>query len=91
MTCENLAKVECVGNWIREGIIIPRSHGGKGVISSVTVEFSVETETEDFLNWANFMFFPLDYKELGVVYLDINLAKVAMWLYGYLSDISISR
>jgi hypothetical protein len=43
-------KVECVGNWMREGIIIPKSHGGSGVISSVTVEFSVETEAEDFLD-----------------------------------------
>ncbi|KAJ3454778.1 hypothetical protein MRS44_013378 [Fusarium solani] len=50
MTCENLAKVECVGNWMREGIIVPKSHGGRGVISSVAVEFSVETEAEDFLD-----------------------------------------
>ncbi|KAK2669176.1 hypothetical protein RAB80_014319 [Fusarium oxysporum f. sp. vasinfectum] len=42
--------VECVGNWMREGIIVPRSHGGRGVISSVAVEFSVETEAEDFLD-----------------------------------------
>ncbi|RKK15571.1 hypothetical protein BFJ66_g18070, partial [Fusarium oxysporum f. sp. cepae] len=50
MTCENLAKVECVGNWMREGIIVPKSRGGRGVISSVAVEFSVETEAEDFLD-----------------------------------------
>lgn len=50
MTCENLAKVECVSNWIREGIIVARSHGGRGVISSVSVELSVETGTEDFLD-----------------------------------------
>jgi hypothetical protein len=50
MTCENLAKVECVDNWIREGIIIPRSYGGRGVISSVVIEFSVEIEVEDFLD-----------------------------------------
>ncbi|KAK2669103.1 hypothetical protein RAB80_014402 [Fusarium oxysporum f. sp. vasinfectum] len=50
MTCENLAKVECVGNWMREGIIVSKSHGGRGVISSVAVEFSVETEAEDFLD-----------------------------------------
>ncbi|KAF1736197.1 hypothetical protein CRV24_005135 [Beauveria bassiana] len=50
MTCENLAKMECVGNWIREGIIIPKSHGGRGVISSVAVEFDIDTEAEDFLD-----------------------------------------
>lgn len=38
MTCENLVKVECVGNWIREGIIVPKSRGGRGVISIVAVE-----------------------------------------------------
>lgn len=50
MTCENLAKVECVGNWIREGIIVPKSHGGRGVISSVAVEFGIDTEAEIFLD-----------------------------------------
>jgi hypothetical protein len=50
MACENLAKVKCVGNWIREGIIVPRSHGGRGVISGIAVELSVETEAEVFLD-----------------------------------------
>ncbi len=50
MTCENLAKVECVGNWIREGIIVPRSHGGRGVLSSGAVEFGMDTEAEDLLD-----------------------------------------
>jgi hypothetical protein len=35
---------------MREGIIIPKSYGGRGVISSVAVEFSVEIEAEDFLD-----------------------------------------
>ncbi|CEJ92612.1 hypothetical protein VHEMI08251 [[Torrubiella] hemipterigena] len=50
MTCENLAKVECVGNWIREGIIVPKSRGGRGVISSVAVEFGMDTEVEVLLD-----------------------------------------
>lgn len=50
MTCENLARVECVGNWIREGTIVPRSHGGRGVLSSGAVEFGMDTEAEDMLD-----------------------------------------
>ncbi|SCV61231.1 uncharacterized protein FFFS_15800 [Fusarium fujikuroi] len=49
-TCENLEKVECVGNWMREGIIVSKSHSGRGVVSSVAVEISAETEAEDFLD-----------------------------------------
>lgn len=50
MTCENLAKVECVGNWIREGIIVFRSYGDRGVLSSGAVEFGIDTEAEDLLD-----------------------------------------
>lgn len=50
MKCENLAKVECVGTWICEGIIVPKFRGGRGVISSVAVEFGMDTEVDDFLD-----------------------------------------
>lgn len=30
--CENIEKVECIGNWIREGHIIPSSKGGMGLV-----------------------------------------------------------
>ncbi|KAF6518143.1 hypothetical protein HZS61_002221 [Fusarium oxysporum f. sp. conglutinans] len=33
MTCENLEKVECIGNWLREGHIQKTVHGGMGVIT----------------------------------------------------------
>ncbi|EXL90010.1 hypothetical protein FOIG_16710 [Fusarium odoratissimum NRRL 54006] len=33
MTCENLEKVECIGNWLREGHIQKAVHGGMGVIT----------------------------------------------------------
>jgi hypothetical protein len=33
MTCENLEKVECIGNWLREGHIQKVAHGGMGVIT----------------------------------------------------------
>lgn len=31
MTCQNLEKVECIGNWLREGLIVPSSDGGLGL------------------------------------------------------------
>ncbi|KAL9563898.1 hypothetical protein ACKAV7_011933 [Fusarium commune] len=33
MTCENLEKVECIGNWLREGHIQKAVHGGMAVIT----------------------------------------------------------
>ncbi|PNP60887.1 hypothetical protein FNYG_14387 [Fusarium nygamai] len=33
MTCQNLEKVECIGNWLREGHIQKTVHGGMGVIT----------------------------------------------------------
>jgi hypothetical protein len=91
MTCESLAKVECMGNWMREGIIVPRSHGDRGIISSVVVEFSVETEAEDFLDQGAFLFFPLACKNYMWF---IWIATLLKWLCGYMDiylDISISR
>jgi hypothetical protein len=32
ITCQNLQKVECIGNWLREGLIIPSSEGGLGLV-----------------------------------------------------------
>lgn len=46
MTCENLERVECVGNWQREGIITPASRGGMGIIVSSTIDYDVEREME---------------------------------------------
>lgn len=39
-----------MGNWIREGITVPKSHGGEGVISSVAAEFGIHTEAEGVLD-----------------------------------------
>jgi hypothetical protein len=33
MSCENLEKVECIGNWLREGHIQKAVHGGMGAIT----------------------------------------------------------
>lgn len=30
--CANLEKVECIGNWLREELIVTRSSGGKGLV-----------------------------------------------------------
>lgn len=31
MSCQNLERVECIGNWLREGLIEPSSEGGMGL------------------------------------------------------------
>lgn len=33
--CQNLEKVECIGNWLRKGLIIPSSKGGLGLVCNV--------------------------------------------------------
>jgi hypothetical protein len=38
MSCQNLEKVECIGNWLREGLIVPCSDGGLGLPRDVTPE-----------------------------------------------------
>jgi hypothetical protein len=40
MTCENLEKVECIGNWLREGHIQKTVHGGMGVITDTGFDSS---------------------------------------------------
>ncbi|PCD21979.1 hypothetical protein AU210_015782 [Fusarium oxysporum f. sp. radicis-cucumerinum] len=32
ITCKNLEKVECIGNWLREGLIVPSGEGGLGLV-----------------------------------------------------------
>jgi hypothetical protein len=32
MTCQNLERVECIGSWLREGLIVPASEGGRGLV-----------------------------------------------------------
>ena len=44
MSCENLEKVECIGNWIREGLIKPSREGGRGIV--VDTGFDREDSTE---------------------------------------------
>jgi hypothetical protein len=34
----NLEKVECIGNWLREGLIIPSSKGGLGLVCNLGVD-----------------------------------------------------
>jgi hypothetical protein len=67
-----------------QGSTVARSRGGRAVSSNVAVGLGVEAEAEVFLDQDNSMFFELlSFRLQGsdVAYLDINLAKVAMWLY----------
>jgi hypothetical protein len=48
MTCENLEKVECIGNWLREGHIRKSVDGGMGIITDTGLD-SVGGEDSDVL------------------------------------------
>lgn len=38
MTCGNLDKVECIGNWLRSGLIKPSQKGGGGLIPAAAID-----------------------------------------------------
>ncbi|KAM6514041.1 hypothetical protein FALCPG4_18889 [Fusarium falciforme] len=50
MSCVNLEKVECIGNWLREGLIIPSSRGGRGLVVDGEVNGSIRVDSDDDLD-----------------------------------------
>ncbi len=50
MSCANLEKVECIGNWLREGLIIPSSRGGRGLVVDGEVNSSISPGPDDDLD-----------------------------------------
>ncbi|KAF5253811.1 hypothetical protein FOXYS1_14492, partial [Fusarium oxysporum] len=50
MSCVNLEKVECIGNWLREGLIIPSSRGGRGLVVDGEINGSVHVDSDDNLD-----------------------------------------
>ncbi|GKT52606.1 putative AC transposase [Colletotrichum spaethianum] len=50
MSCANLEKVECIGNWLREGLIIPSSRGGRGLVLDGEINGSVRVDSDDDLD-----------------------------------------
>jgi hypothetical protein len=50
MSCQNLEKVECIGSWLREGLIVPSSEGGLGLVcspESVEADMPLDPALED--------------------------------------------
>ena len=50
ITVESIEKVECIGNWLGEGHIIPSSQGGMGLICQLDVEdddMSIDSSLQD--------------------------------------------
>jgi hypothetical protein len=48
MSCKNLERVECMGNWLREGLPVSRRHDGKDMIDvNETAESLTERLTFD--------------------------------------------
>jgi hypothetical protein len=50
MSCANLEKVECIGNWLREGLIIPSSRGGRGLVVDGEINGSIRVDSDDDLD-----------------------------------------
>jgi hypothetical protein len=42
ITCENLEIIECLGNWLKQGLVIPLSAGGMGLFVSPPPEIDIE-------------------------------------------------
>jgi len=50
MSCANLEKVECIGNWLREGLITPSSRGGRGLVVDGEINNSIRVDSDDDLD-----------------------------------------
>ncbi|OWT42391.1 hypothetical protein VFPPC_18318 [Pochonia chlamydosporia 170] len=50
MLCENVEKVECIGNWIRSGLITLSIEGGNGIIVDTAIDVDVDREVDDELD-----------------------------------------
>jgi hypothetical protein len=50
MSCANLEKVECIGNWLREGLIILSSRGGRGLVVDSDINSSTRVDSDDDLD-----------------------------------------
>ena len=50
MSCANLEKVECIGNWLREGLIIPSSRGGRGLVVDGEMNSGIRLDSDDDLD-----------------------------------------
>ena len=43
LTCDKIEKIECVGNWLRQGVIKPSAAGGIGIVDAVDDGDSLES------------------------------------------------
>ncbi|KAF5139512.1 hypothetical protein E5D57_003308 [Metarhizium anisopliae] len=50
MICDNVEKVECIGNWIRSGLITLSVEGGNGIILDTAIDVDVDKEVDDELD-----------------------------------------
>jgi hypothetical protein len=46
MTCKNLEKVECIGNWLREGHIQQVTRGGMGIVADTGLDSGVDEDSD---------------------------------------------
>ncbi|ENH66632.1 hypothetical protein FOC1_g10000498 [Fusarium oxysporum f. sp. cubense race 1] len=46
----NLEKVECIGNWLRELLIIPSSCGGRGLVVDGEINGRIHLDSDDDLD-----------------------------------------
>jgi hypothetical protein len=46
----NLEKVECIGNWLREGLIVLLLCGGRGIVVDSKVNSSTRVDLDDDLD-----------------------------------------
>ena len=50
MLCENVEKAECIGNWIRLGLITLSIEGGNSIILDTAINIDVDREVDDELD-----------------------------------------
>ena len=56
MLCENMEKVECIGNWIRLGLITLSIEGRNGIVLDTAIDVDVDRDVDDELDWITNLF-----------------------------------
>jgi hypothetical protein len=47
ITCENIEIIECLGNWLKQGLVIPLFAGGRGLFVSPPLEIDIDSEDDE--------------------------------------------
>ena len=51
ISCRNLEKVECIGNWLKEALIVPSADGGLGLVGETAGDDDIAIDSALLEDW----------------------------------------